>query len=154
MPRKGGRQTAQEQRFIGAYVARGDATAAAKEAGYAHPRASASHALARPAIQAEIVKLQTERLFNDVLPLAVDVLVDLLKSPATPAGARVQAVKLALDRTLGSQDTASGKEPHEMTAAELADEIEKLKDRKAQLAKPVEIEGQARQIQPESGVFD
>lgn len=93
MPRKGGRQTPQEKAFIGAYVAQGDATAAAKAAGYSHPSASASHALARPAIQAEIVKLQTERLFNEVLPLALKAHIELLTGKNVPAGARAHTVK-------------------------------------------------------------
>lgn len=152
MPRKGGRQTAQERTFIGAYVARGDATAAAKEAGYAQPRSAASHALARPAIQAEILQLQTARLFNEVLPLAVDVVIDVLTNKAAPAGAKIQAAKLAFDRTLGAQDGAKSKEPHEMTAEEISQaiaELRKVASEKAAIvidAKPVKAS--------ESGVFD
>lgn len=145
MPRKGGRQTPQERRFIGAYVATGDATAAARAAGYAQPHSAAHNALERPAIRAEIVKLQTERLFNEVLPLAVDVHIALLTGKDVPAGAKAQAVKLAYDRTVGLQDPDKRREPHEMTAEELAEEIQALK-RVASDKAALVLDGQARRV--------
>jgi hypothetical protein len=100
-----------------------------------------------PHVQAEIARIQTERLFNEVLPLAIQVHSDVLTNPATPAGARVQAVKLAYDRTLGGDAASSEKQPHEMSAEELAKAIAEAKLRaaalenvKADRAKPV-IEG-------------
>lgn len=93
-------------------------TVASRKAGYADV-SSGSHALKRQDVNAEIARIQAERLFNEVLPLAVQVHIDLLTSPSTPAGAKVQAVKLAYDRTLGSDQAGAGKEPHEMTPQEL-----------------------------------
>jgi hypothetical protein len=148
MPLKSGRQTPQERALIDAYVATGDKRRAGEAAGYASPLVAANHALARPAIAAEVTRLQLERISNELLPLAVDVHKQLLTSPTTPAGAKIQAVKLAYDRAFGSQDAAGGKEPHEMTGAELAAEIDKLKRRASDLAKPiVEVE------QASDGVF-
>ena len=110
----------------------GDVSEAARRAGYSHPNAAGA-ALARPAVAAEVSRLQQERLFNDVLPLAVDVHIALLTSPHTPAGAKVQAVKLAYDRTLGAQDGPDRKPVEQMTPGELAAEIARLKQREAKL---------------------
>ena len=135
--------TGSERVFASTYAATGDTKHAAREAGFTG-QASGWKALQRPAVQAEIARIQTERLFNEVLPLAVKVHIDLLQNPATPAGARVQAVKLAYDRTLGTDASASDKQPHEMTADEIAKALAEAKLRaatlesvKADRAKPV-----------------
>jgi hypothetical protein len=83
-------------------------------------------ALARPAVQAEIARQQVERLFTDALPAAVDCLVSIIRSDKAPAGARVQAAKVVLDRTLGTDEAGKAKEASEMSPEELAREIEKL----------------------------
>ena len=141
MPRKGGRQTPQERAFVGAYVATGDVQRAATEAGYSQPRSQGYQALARPAIAAEVVRLQTERLVNEILPIAIEQHKALLLAPSTPAGAKSQLIKLAYDRTMGSQE-GGRKEIHEMTAAELAQELDDMRRRQAELAKPI-LEGEA-----------
>lgn len=94
-------------------------------------------ALARPAVQAEIARIQTERLFTDALPAAVDCLVGIIRSDKAPAGARVQAAKVVLDRTLGSDEAGKAREPSEMSPDELAREIEKLTRIASERAKPV-----------------
>lgn len=136
MPLKNGRLTPRERALVPAFVATGSVKAAAKAAGYANADA-AGHALARPAIRGEVVRQQLERLENDILPLAVDALKSLLTDKAVPHGARATAVKIALDRVLGSKDAGQGKEPHEMTADELAQEIDRLRSIKADKARPV-----------------
>lgn len=143
MPIKSGKVTHKERAFAAAYAETGNQGYAAKKAGYVGT-GSASMALQRPAIQAEIARIQTERLFNEVLPLAVKVHIDLLQNPATPAGARVQAVKLAYDRTLGTDASTADKQPHEMTAEEIAKALAEARLRaatlesvKADRAKPV-----------------
>ena len=83
-------------------------------------------ALARPAIQAEIARIQTEKLFTEALPAAVQCLVSIIRNDKAPSGARVQAAKVVLDRTLGSDEAARAKEPSEMSPDELAREIDKL----------------------------
>ena len=119
---------------------------ASKMAGYSN-HVGGVLAVQTPHVQAEIARIQTERLFNEVLPLAIQVHIDVLTNPATPAGARVQAVKLAYDRTRAGDATNATKEPHEMTADELARAIDDARLRaaalesvKADRAKPV-IEG-------------
>lgn len=120
MPR-GGKLTMAEQLVAKAYAETGSRSYAQHAAGVQQP--AVSKALQRPDVQAEIARIQTERLFNDVLPLAVQVHIDLLMSSATPAGAKVQAVKLAYDRTLGVEGADKAKQPHEMTPEELAKEL-------------------------------
>lgn len=144
MPKKGGRMTRPERVFAGAYAASGDKALAARQAGLSTTSGAAHKALQRPAVQAEIARIQMERLFSEVLPLAVQVHLDILNDPRTPAGARVQAVKLAYDRTLGSDEAGKGKDPHEMTPDELAKALADAKLRaaalehaKAERARPV-----------------
>lgn len=130
MPDKKGRMTPKERVLMDVFVATGSVKQAGREAGYAHVTA-AHKALARPAVAAEVARLQLERIQNELLPIAVDVHVQLLTGANVPAGAKVQAVKLAYDRAFGDGAARPGKELHEMTGDELAAEIEKLKRRKA-----------------------
>lgn len=147
MPTQRGALTAAEKTFAAAYATTGDSAYSAQRAGY-RTTAGGSMALARPAIQAEIVRLQTEKLFATILPLAIEQHEKLLRNDATPAGAKVQAIKLAYDRTLGLGEGGEAKEPHEMTAEELDAAIQKLRRAAADRAKPV-IEHD-----PDPGVFD
>ena len=148
MPKKGGVHTPQETLFVQAYASHGDVQQAAKDAGFAAPHASGYKALARPAIQSEIIRIQTERLSNELLPLAINAIHNLLVNKATPAGAVVQAAKLVMDRTLGADDKGNSKEPHEMTGDELARQLDRLRKEASDRAKPI-IEHQ-----PTPGVFD
>lgn len=137
MPDKTGRTTQQEKTFIAAMAATGDRTYAARQAGYSQPSRDAGRTLSRPGVQAEIARLQVERLFSEALPAAVDCLVSIIRSDKAPAGARVQAAKVVLDRTLGSEDAGKPREPHEMNPDELAKEIDKLTRIAAERATPV-----------------
>jgi hypothetical protein len=137
MPRKGGRMTAQEHRFVETFAATGDKTYSGHKAGYAFPNQQANNALARPAVQAEVARVQQEKLFSTILPLAVKVHEEILNDKKAPAGARMMAVKLAYDRTLGTDEAGRAKDPHEMTPDELNDAIERLKRMAADRAKPV-----------------
>lgn len=148
MPRRNGRKTPNERVFAEVYAVTGDREYAGAKAGYAVPASGASQALQRPAVQAEIARIQQEKLFSTVLPLAVQVHTQILLDPKAPAGARVQAVKLAYDRTLGLSEAMGGKEAHEMTAEEIAKAIEQLQRVAADRAKPV-IEGEASSIDEE-----
>ena len=143
MPIKTGAFTPRERKLVEVYAVTGDQRYSAQKAGFAG-QSGAAMALQRPAIQEEIRRVQMERLFQDVLPLAVRQHLALLEDPKTPAGAKVQAIKLAYDRTLGSQEGAESKAPHEMTADEIQRELTASKLRlaalesaKADMAKPV-----------------
>jgi phage terminase small subunit len=117
---------------------------AARKAGYSAPSVSATQLLQRPAIQEEIRRQQVARLYNEALPAAVQTLVTIMQDEKAATGARVQAAKVVLDRTLGSQEGAQSKAPHEMSAEELQAELAQSKLRlaalesaKADQAKPI-----------------
>lgn len=137
MPDQTGRLGRQERTFAAAFAVTGDKTYAATKAGYSQPAVGAHRALSRPAVLAEIAKQQQERLFSDVLPAAIQCLSDIITNDKAPAGARVQAAKVVLDRTLGVDDPRQGKEPHEMTGEELARAIAELERIASDRAKPV-----------------
>lgn len=125
--------TRRQKRFAAAYVASGSVSEAAKRAGYAD-HTGGVHALQAPAVNEEIARISTDRLFKEVLPLAIDAHIDLITNPATPAGARVSAVKLAYDRTLSSDQAARDKQPHEMDSQELDRALADARLRAAALA--------------------
>lgn len=135
MPYKNGRLTPAEKVVTKVMAETGSAAYAQRKANISQP--AMSKMLARPAVQAEIARQHNEMLFRDILPLAVAAHKRLLSDPRTPAGATVQAVKLAYDRTLGSEDGARSKEPHEMTPEELAEAIATLSRIASDRAKPV-----------------
>jgi len=138
MPDQTGRLGRQERTFATHYAATGDKTYAATKAGYSQPAVGAHRALSRPAVLAEITRQQTERLVSEALPAAVKCLVDIITNDKAPAGARVQAAKVVMDRTLGVDDGRNGKEPHEMTGEELANAIAELERIAASQAKVIE----------------
>lgn len=90
-------------------------------------------AMQRPAVQDAIRREQQARLFNEVLPLAVEAHVKLLTDPATPAGARAQAVGLAYKHALPGVDL-DPKDVEKLTGDELAALATQIRQRLAQLA--------------------
>jgi len=142
----------QQKTFSNHYAATGDAVYSATKAGYRSPAPRASQNLALPSVQAEIIRVQTAKLFSEALPAAVKCLVDIIGNEKAPAGARVQAAKVVLDRTLGSEDGGKAKEPHEMSPDELAKEIEKLTRVASDRAKLVDNHSQ--QDTPEPSIFE
>lgn len=147
MPDKKGRLTPQERKFIEGMVKTGDKVYSATVAGYKSPQIVGHLVAAKPAIKAEIMAAQTAILVEEGLPLAVRVHVELLQDVKTPANAKVQAVKLMYDRTLGTDNQADRREPHEMSSDELAREIDRLKREVSDRAKPAMIE-------QDPGLFD
>ena len=146
MPLKDGTMTPAETKIASAMAATGDRAYAQRVANVSQP--AVSKALQRPAVQAEIARQQVERLFAEALPAAVTCLVNLIQNEKAPAGARVQAAKVVMDRTLGRDDAEGAKAPHEMTGEELAKAIEELSRLASEKAKPV------LQLEPsEPGVF-
>lgn len=137
MPDLKGRFTSQELVFIETFLETGNRAGAAREAGYVQPSRDAGRVLSRPEVQAEIGRRQVERLFSEALPAAVGCLIAIVGNTSAPAGARVQAAKVIMDRTIGQGDAANGKEPHEMTGEELARAIAELERIAADKAKVV-----------------
>lgn len=146
MPRKSGKITPQETAFARAYAATADRALSGVAARYSRPLEAADRNLAKPAVLAEIAREQTARLFNEALPAAVNCLVEIITNSKAPAGARVQASKIVMDRTLGEDAAGQSKEPHEMTAEEIAKRIDELERVASARAKPIEPA-------PEGGVF-
>lgn len=145
MPRKDGSLTPTEQRFLDEYASSGNRAEAERKAKIA-PR-HGYNIIARPAVQAELVARQSARITADALPLAIDTICSIMRNANAPAGARVQAAKIVLDRALPSDETGQRKEIHEMSPEELAAAIANLESQAAALAKPV-------QPASDPGVFD
>lgn len=155
MPLKNGRLTPQERSFVGAQVAHGDPRIAARVAGYKHPEANGYAIAARPAVAAEVHRIQLERMTNKALPLAVDTIIKVMESTTAQDRAKLLAAKITLDFTLGRQEGSGGKEPHEMTASELQDSIDAARRRLAELSQPI-LEGEAVAVEdpaPSGDVF-
>ena len=150
MPLKNGRLTPTERKIAQSIALVGNAGAAAHRAGVTEQGVRA--ALQRPAVQAEIARQHEEMLFRDILPLAVAAHKRLLTDTRTPAGATVQAIKLAYDRTLGAEGAGQSKEPHEMTPEELAQAIAALERVAFERAKPVTPD--QLEDSPDQGIFD
>ena len=102
----------------------GDRNVVARETGTFQQAVSRS--LQKPTVIAEIRNLETARLVTEGLPAAINCLLEIATNRKAPAGARVMASKVLLDRALGSQDGVADKAPHEMTAAELGEAIANL----------------------------
>lgn len=151
MPLRNGKMTRPERAFAANYASTGDKRYSAAAAGYSSPQQRSDELVQKPAILAEVARIQQEKLFNELLPLAVKVHADILGDPKAPAGARIQAVKLAYDRTLGSQEGAQAKEPHEMTSEEIATAIAELERVAFSRAKP--LEG-AQEVRNDASIFE
>lgn len=127
MPRKGGQMTQQERNFARFFAESGDRVSSATRAGYKAPQPSSSRAMARPEVLAEIRRIQEQRLTKDLLPLAVGRLERILRDEKSTERGVIAAAKLVMDRVYGAVDPAEGKQPHEMTAAELQTSIDALR---------------------------
>lgn len=140
MPLKSGKLGPQERVFADRMAATGDKKYAAKEAGYAHPLMAASKALARPAIQAEITRIERERLVTKALPLAVGRLIKILEDDKVTAMAHIAASKVVLEKVDQWDAGTSDKPIHELTIAELSERINQIETANAADARPVDVE--------------
>lgn len=153
MPLKNGRLTKQENRFVNEMVRTGDKPYSAHKAGYRHAAAHAAEIAARPAIDAEIRQRSAAKLQNEAVPIAIDVLIEIMLDKKQPGSTRVNAADKALKHANAGVEGAEGKEPHEMTADELARAIERLNQVKADRARPI-VELEASTIDQDTGLFD
>ena len=131
MPDKKGRFTPQERVFISAMAATGDHRYAAEKAGYRYPNNAGPQKAQDPAVQAAVLREQTARVTNELLPLAVDATRDVLQNG--PAGARVQAAKLVFDYTIGRDGAGGDRGLGDMSAADIAKELAESRLRVAAL---------------------
>lgn len=145
------RITRKEAAFIGHFAATGDVQRSAELAGYASPATAGYDVAARPHVQETSQALQLARLQNEVLPKAVQRHLDLLNDPKVGGQTLNRAIEMAYKYGLGASADGSKKQPHEMTAEELAQAIDTLKRAAADAAKPV-LDLEPNQV--EAGVFD
>lgn len=149
MPFKKKRFSPQETKFIQRTVAGASPVTAAREAGYAHPKAHAYAVMARPDVLEAIRREQASKLVKEGLPIAVATLIEIAGDTKQPANARIAASKVIVDRGLGVDDPARNKSPEEMTGEELQRAIQALQRKAADLAKPV-IDADPASVAPES----
>ena len=149
MPDKKGRFTGMEKEFIKHMAARNDKEYAATKAGYKEPAIAGWRLMQNPHIRDATFSATQKFLRDQGAAIGVYTLAELAVDTAIPAGVRRAAASdLAKLSGVGVSDAAQGKEPHEMTAAELRDHAAKLeRQRDAMLkvlsdqAKPV-LEGE------------
>lgn len=134
MPLKSGRETKKEKAFKREMVALDDPVRAARLAGYVNPYSAAQELMNRPQIAGDILREQNERLTTVLLPKATNRLEKILDDDTAGARAHIAAAKLVYDNTLRAGDNSNGKEPHEMTADELAERIARLRQQQADIA--------------------
>ncbi len=147
MPLKNGRLTHKEAHAAEVFARTGDMTYAAAEAGYPSPRKRAHELVNRPQILAEVRRIQATRLNNELLPLAVDMLANVLADAKETTANRIKAATLVLKHTLGEPGASDeGKERHEMTPAELNARIAKLRQEQAERSAVI-IDGEAVPIE-------
>ena len=127
MPTKAGRLTPMEQRFVKHMARTNDAKYAATQAGYKHSQVLGPRLAANPLIR-EATFVEVQKFLRDQgAAIGVYTLAELAVDTAIPAGVRRAAASdLAKLSGVGVSDAAQGKEPHEMTAAELRDHAAKL----------------------------
>jgi hypothetical protein len=142
VPLPSGDLTRGEQAFVAAYADTGDRAKAEKLAGI--PAGTGYRIMARPEIAKRITERQTARITCELLPIAVDTLLDVMTNAKSPAAARVQAAKIVIDRALPVDDRGVPKDLAEMTPEELAQAISTMEGMAAAMAKPV----------PNGGIFD
>lgn len=151
MPLKDGSLTHKEAAFAGYMAVTGDAAYSAAKAGYPRPAHDGWVKANNPALMETVRRVQLARLNNDLLPAALNLIERVILDDKETTRNRLTAAKIVVDRTLGMvQDGAETKEPHEMTAAELQERIERLRREQSDRAKPV-IDAEPASDQ---GVFD
>lgn len=138
MPSKTGKLTASETAVVQAF-AETESVQFARMKGQYRSDQAVYQALQRPAVQAEIRKVQLERLHNDLLPAAVTVLRTALDldHAGVPWGSRITAAKIVTDRVFNDAQSGQRKDVADMTADELKDAMQDLQSRLANMAKPI-----------------
>lgn len=142
-----------ENRFIDEMVRTGDKTYSATKAGYAHPRSNGATIAAKDTIDAAIRTRSAARLHNVGVPAAIDVLIEIATDVKQSGANRVNAADKILKHAHAGGEGGESKEPHEMTADELAKAIEHLNQLKANRARPI-VEHEPSTIDQDTGLFD
>lgn len=153
MPLRNGRLTKQENKFVNEMVRTGDPAYSAHKAKYSHPDSNGFKVAAKPGVDAEIRQRSAARLQNEAVPIAIDVLIEIMLDKKQPGNTRVNAADKTMKYANVAGEAGEGKEPHEMTADELAKAIDRLNQIKADRARPI-VELDASTIDQDTGLFD
>lgn len=137
MPRRGGHLTPMERVFVKHLASTNDATYAAAKAGFSAPAKQGSELAHKPQLVAEAQRLALADLTGKILPLAVKRHMAMLNDNGVTGQTLNRAIEMAYKYGLAIDNGAAGKEPHEMTAEELAQAIDALKRAAMDQAKPV-----------------
>lgn len=152
MPRRGDKITPQERDWAKALARHGHPVRAAIDAGYKHPDRMALKLQNRESVVQLARDMTKHTMHTELIGLALDTLKDLLRNPKTPANARFNAAKYVTDKVWPTGVDGQPKDPHEMSAEELATAIDKFEQ--AAMAKAREIDGEQPAPRPsESDVF-
>lgn len=150
MPLRNGRLTKQQTSFVTHMAKTGDATYSAGKAGYSHPHMRGSQLMNNAAIQEAVRERALHTIRTTLLEHAVTALTGLVTSNSTPAGARVQAIKLVLDTALAAPGDAdgAGKPLSAMSRSELQAASTQA------MAVLARLDAETIEPEPSGGVFD
>lgn len=135
--------TNKQMQFAHALARTGDATYAAKRAGYAFPEVTGSKLAKDARIDANRRGQQLAILNNKLLPLALDLFERVLTDDQETTRNRLTAASKVADLTLKQDQNTAQLEPHEMTADQIQARIAELRQRSAEIA------NSARDVTPE-----
>ena len=123
--------------FIRHYALTGNCEYAVEKAGFADQ--SYGRLLLRQSQIREAIRLEIERqLTVTALPLALNTVINVMRSPNASHRDKLTAAKIIVDRTgLDAVAGAEGKAPHEMTRDEIIAKIAQLEAERAERAIPI-----------------
>lgn len=137
MPDKTGRRTPREKTWVRHYAMTGDAVYAAEKAGYGAVAMAASNNSRNELLVEDARKISAAQLAGPILKQAVKRHLALLDDPKTTGQTLNRAIEMAYKYGLPEGPDGQRKQPHEMTAEELAQAIATLRRAAADQAKPV-----------------
>lgn len=158
MPRLVRRQevlTSKEATFIRHYLEGSTGTSAARLAGYKNP-SEAHRLLSRPEILQEVRRREEAALNGDLLSLSNDVIrraLDVDGCPGVPWPSRLKAAEMVHNRVFKDVTGHEEKQLSDMSPGELADMLEKLHAKAADMAKDVEAVVIEQNAQPGEDLF-
>lgn len=155
MRRRGNAISSQEKAFAARYAATGDALYAAEKAGYASVSAQAHKLLQRPNVQGEVRRQQMQRIENEAVPAAVNLLIHVVNDVKEATRNRLTAAQIILKTAESMKEGASETPLQEKSAAELRAMLDVVETRLAELAvdvTPGEVEHESAQDAP--NIFD
>lgn len=137
MPDKTGRRTPKEKTWVRHYAMTGDAVYAAEKAGYRAAPMAASNNSRNELLVEDARKITIAQLTGPILKQAVKRHLALLEDDKVTGQTLNRAIEMAYKYGLPAGADGAQKQPHEMTAEELAQAIAVLRRAAADQAQPV-----------------